>query len=67
MTCQTRNEQRRSRREQRTADGEQLGDRALLPSRPVDPECDRRSDDEEREGQLEPKEASTERRVAEKG
>ena len=64
MTCQTRNEQGRAGREERAADREQLGDRTLLPLRPVEPERDRRSDDEERKAQLEPEEAATESRVA---
>jgi hypothetical protein len=43
---------------------EQLGDRAALALRPVDPDRDRRRDHEQREGQLEVDEAAPERRIA---
>src|SRR5207248_10567033 len=64
MTCQTRNEQACCGREKRTTQGEQLGDRALFPLGPVEPERDCPSDDEERERQLEIEKAASEGRIA---
>ena len=64
VACQARDEQGGAGREERTPEGEQLGDRPPLPLGPVDPERDCPGDDEECEGQLEIEIASTEGRVA---